>query len=393
MDKRNLINKEFWKASPNDAQTLMESFEEIIPDESILNDCEIDFLYKDKDFYFRRVIWSTSLGIAKGGLRFNKDKITPVSILKSLSVLLIYKSALFNLPYSGSAGEIHLITDKKTKLQALKKYTQLWFKADLHLTDILSPDMGTSISDMSHIYKVLSKYISAPMKFLNGKPVELGGCEGRDKATSYGAEVCIEHLIKKEGSHFPKKGKVSFFGFGNSTKPLYSFFTKLGYTVVAISNSQGFYYDPVGIKLSSDYSNLKKYNKSKNPKDIFNKKTDIFVAGYKEDTVDSNKLLETGTSVFIEIANNPLISKNINKSLDKKILRVPGILINSGGFLASHYENMVAEKIVKNNKIELYKFIKKLIKNKTNEVLNLIKTKKYTMPQSAFYISLKNIKK
>lgn len=384
------FNKQFLKYCPDDLKKLLLQ-PNIFHISRKLSSPEASFDFSNSDFIFKRIIWSSFPGPAKGGLRIKYGRPTAISTLKSLALLLTLKSAFFQLPYGGSSGEI-VIKSKKTKELVLQECISIWLGAGFANKDILSPDLGVSKIEIEIIYSYLKKYIDSPGNLLNGKPENLNGCIGRNLATSFGAAEVVNFFLKRTNL-LQTKGTVSFFGFGQATRPLYDFFKNMGFKIIAISNSRGLFFSENGINLNPLKSNINDYFISSNPYEITKIKCDFFIAGFKEKSLNADNIFTLMPKVFVEIANNPLFFEKISiEDFDNKILRLPGLLANAGGLIASHYENLLLSDLkINNNEKSLLEFISKMIINKCNEVYEYSISHNINIVESVYKISLNNL--
>ena len=383
-------NNKFLTYCPDDVKKiLLQSNISFINTNFLAPEVVLDF--SDSDFSFKRIVWSSAQGSAKGGLRIKYRGATSTSALKSLALLLSLKSALFELPYGGSAGEI-FIKSKKNVVIILQKCISIWLSAGFADKDILSPDLGLSKNEIGIIHDYLKTYIDNPGSLLNGKPENLNGCIGREYATSVGTSEVINFFLKKIDA-FPKIGNVSFFGFGQASRPLYDFFKNMGYKITAISNSKGLFFSESGINLNSSKNNLSDFLVSPDPYDITKIKCDFFIAGFKEKSLCADDIFDLEPKVFVEIANNPLFFKKISiDNFDTKIFRLPGLLTNAGGLIASHYENLLLfDSKNKNTEKSLFEFISKIVTNKCDEVYEYSTSKKLNIVESVYSIALNNL--
>ena len=186
-----------------------------------------------------------SRGPYKGGIRFhpnvNKDEVT------ALSTWMTWKSAVVGIPYGGSKGGVAV--DPKTlsprELQALSRaYVRL--VAD-HLgpwLDVPAPDVNTNGQTMAWMVDEWQAYmreknllLENPLAAFTGKPLELGGSQGREEATGLGGVYILDKLAQAKGWGDASQIKVAVQGFGNVGYWFAYFAKEHGYQVVAVSGS------------------------------------------------------------------------------------------------------------------------------------------------------------
>lgn len=163
-----------------------------------------------------RIQHSTARGPAKGGIRYhqNVDK----DEVRALAAWMTLKCAVVNIPYGGSKGGV-VVDPSKLSLRELETLTRKYTTAIAPVIgpniDIPAPDMNTNAQIMGWIADEYSKLMGRPTPaIVTGKPVELGGSEGRPDATGLGVCITAGELLKKLGNGF-EDITVAVQGMGN----------------------------------------------------------------------------------------------------------------------------------------------------------------------------------
>ena len=190
-------------------------------------------------------------------------------------------------------------------------------------------------------YSALDKFNSPG--FITGKPIVLGGSQGRDRSTALGVVIAIEQAAKRRGMDI-KDAKIVIQGFGNAGSFLAKFLYDLGAKVVGISDAYGALHDPNGLDI--DYL--------LDRRDSFGTVTNLF-----EDTISNKELFELIVTslfllqfpikslkimrtilkqAFVEAANGPTTPEATRILTERDILLVPDVLASAGGVTVSYFE-------------------------------------------------------
>ena len=361
-----------------------------------------------------------ALGPYKGGIRFHQN--VTESEVKALSLWMSLKCSVAGLPLGGAKGGV-VIDPKNHSQKDIETITRAYARFIApnigEKIDIPAPDVNTNGQTMAWLLDEYEKVIGhhAPGTF-TGKPIALGGSEGRTQATGLRGMYVFTYLhevLKKDATlrtkwqtKKPVDLKVAVQGFGNVGYYFARILSKLGYKVVAISDSSVGVYAEGGLdveKLKENkekFGSIKKFldeNNDKNLKSITNEELlllpiDILVPSALEGVINSTNATSIRAEVIVEMANGP-VDPNAEIILHKKdILIIPDILANSGGVSVSYFEwcqNLYGyywtEEDVE-SKLEV------LIKKATDNVLKRwreIGTANVPMRTAAYLIAVSNI--
>ncbi|MGY6530991.1 MAG: Glu/Leu/Phe/Val family dehydrogenase [Cyanobacterium sp.] len=303
-----------------------------------------------------RVIYNDSRGPGKGGVRYHPS--VNLDEVKSLAFWMMFKCAVLNLPFGGAKGGI-CINPRELSKGELERLSKNYISAIADYIgpdkDILAPDVYTNETVMGWMveeYSSITRQIS--LGVVTGKPLTMGGSEGRSTATATGAFHVIQTILPKF-EKIPEQTTVAVQGFGNAGAQIADLLYQAGYKVVAVSDSRGGIYCQDGLDIPS----IREYKKNNTTvKDVYCQET---VCNLRENDVISNEeLLTLDVDVLIpaalenqiieenaeqikapfifEVANGPVTS-SADSILEKKGIRViPDILVNAGGVTVSHLE-------------------------------------------------------
>ena len=303
-----------------------------------------------------RVRYDDTRGPGKGGVRYHPN--VNMDEVQSLAFWMTFKCALLNLPFGGAKGGITL-NPKELSKQELERLSRGYIEAIADFIgpdiDILAPDVYTNEMMMGWMmdqYSIIQRKISPGV--VTGKPITMGGSQGRNTATGIGAFFILEAMLRKFDLD-PSNTTIAVQGLGNAGMVIAELLYNSGYKIVAVSDSQGGIYNEKGLDL---------------PKIIQHKRENRVIAGiYCQDTVcdlennqsiTNEQLLALAVDVLVpaalenqiteanadnikakyifEVANGPITSA-ADAILDSKGIYVfPDILVNAGGVTVSYFE-------------------------------------------------------
>lgn len=298
-------------------------------------------------FEGHRVQHSTTLGPAKGGIRYSMD--VDIDEVKALAAWMTWKTAIVGVPYGGGKGGIKCDPKKMSKGE-LERLTRAYAAA---LSDFIGPDKDIPAPDMNtggqEMAWIVDEYSKIKGEFtpavITGKPISMGGSLGRVEATGRGVMVCTRSAIAKMGLR-PDECTCVVQGFGNVGSISAKLIEMLGVKIIAISDITGGYYNPNGISVSDamnyakDNGNLEGFtggSKVSNS-ELLELDCTILVPAAMEDQITDKNAANIKAKLIVEGANGPT-SANADKILnDKGIIVVPDILANAGGVTVSYFE-------------------------------------------------------
>lgn len=303
-----------------------------------------------------RVRYDDTRGPGKGGVRYHPN--VSLDEVQSLAFWMTFKCALLNLPFGGAKGGI-TVNPKELSKQELERLSRGYIEAIADFigpdVDILAPDVYTNEMIMGWMmdeYSIIKRRISPGV--VTGKPITMGGSQGRTSATAMGAFYAINTILPKL-SQLPEQTTVAIQGFGNVGGILAELLAKVGYKVVAVSDSQGGIYTEKGLDIPS----IRQYKKEGYPMTaVYCSKSVCNIV--EHDTISNAELLALDVDVLIpaalenqitaanahdirakfifEVANGPITSEADEILEQKGIYVFPDILINAGGVTVSYFE-------------------------------------------------------
>jgi glutamate dehydrogenase (NAD(P)+) len=286
-------------------------------------------------------------GPFKGGIRYHPD--LTIDDVTALAMWMTWKCAIADLPYGGAKGGICCNPKEMSQgeLERLtRRYVSLIFDYLGPHRDIPAPDVYTNEQTMAWIMDTYSqlKGYSVP-ESVTGKPVEVGGSEGRVCATSLGVAFCAKEAAKILKLNM-KNATVAVQGYGNVGYNAASVMHNMGCKVVAVSDSSGGIYCPDGIIPSAVYAQKKKTGSVINFKNCTNitnegllqTKCDILIPAALQNQITKANVDKVKAKIVAEGANGPTTPEADKVLYEKGTCLIPDILANSGGVTVSYFE-------------------------------------------------------
>jgi glutamate dehydrogenase/leucine dehydrogenase len=286
-------------------------------------------------------------GPFKGGIRFHPN--VTLDEVTALSMWMTWKCAIANLPYGGAKGGICCNSKEMStkELERLtRRYTSLIFNYLGPHRDIPAPDLYTNEQTMAWIMDTYSQLIgySVP-ESVTGKPIEIGGSEGRKCATANSVAFCTREAAKIVGLNL-KNATTAIQGFGSVGYNAASVMQYMGCKIVAISDSSGGVFCSDGINPERLYSHKIKtgsvldFETCKNitNADLLASNCDILVPAAMENQITEKNADDVKAKIVAEGANGPTTPKADRILFEKGVYLIPDILANSGGVTVSYFE-------------------------------------------------------
>jgi glutamate dehydrogenase/leucine dehydrogenase len=287
------------------------------------------------------------MGPFKGGIRYHPN--VTLDDVTALAMWMTWKCAIMGLPYGGAKGGVQCDT-KKLSLgeteRLTRRYISLIFEYLGPHRDVPAPDVYTNEQTMAWImdtYSQLRGY-SVP-ESVTGKPVEIGGSEGRVCATSLGLTYCIREAAKKLNLKLDGS-KVAVQGFGNVGYNAASILYRMGCKIVAVSDSAGGIQckeglNPYNIRVHKNKTGTVQGFKDcidiSNP-ELIETECDILVPAAIENQITGENAAKVRAKIVAEGANGPTNPDADRVFHEKGVWLIPDIVANSGGVTVSYFE-------------------------------------------------------
>ena len=302
-----------------------------------------------------RVQFNSAIGPYKGGLRLHPS--VNLSILKFLGFEQIFKNSLTTLPIGGGKGGSDFDPKGKSDAEVMRFCQSFMTELAKHIgadTDVPAGDIGVGGREIGYMFGQYKRLQNEFTGVLTGKAIPCGGSLARTEATGYGLCYFTDEMLKDKKDSF--KGKtVVISGSGNVATYACQKATQLGAKVVAVSDSNGYIYDPEGIdyKIMKEIKEVKRdriktyvnYSKSakytEGCKGIWTIPCDIALPCATQNELDGESakiLIKNGVKAVAEGANMPSTPEAIEAFQKAGVLFGPAKAANAGGVATSALE-------------------------------------------------------
>jgi glutamate dehydrogenase (NAD(P)+) len=299
-----------------------------------------------------RVQHNNAVGPYKGGLRFHPD--VHLDDVKSLAFLMTFKCALARIPFGGGKGGVKC-DPKKLSIHEVERVTRRFCAAISHAIgpdyDIPAPDVNTNAQIMAWFADTYESLTDSnrsswdAMRVVTGKPVEIGGSLGREKATGQGVvDVCLE-MLPELGINVENM-KFSVIGYGNVGSWTARIFAKHGAKLVAVMDHTGAIRNDAGLDTEALNTHVGKTggvagfaaSTKITPEEFYKTQVDLLVPAALEQMIKAEQAKWINAKVIAEGANAPTTPAGDRVLNERGIEVIPAILANAGGVTVSYFE-------------------------------------------------------
>ena len=294
-----------------------------------------------------RVLYNTSRGPAKGGIRF--DLAVTLDEVTALAAWMTWKCAIVDIPFGGAKGGV-VCDPFRMSSSELERLTRRYTASLLDVlgpeSDVPAPDVNTNEQVMAWIMDTYSMHKRHTVTaVVTGKPVSMGGSRGRREATGRGVMMVVKEALRTRG--LPLNGTtVAVQGFGNVGSVAAKLLEKEGLTVVAISDKTGGVYNPEGIYVDEALDWVKNNRFLEGFPDgeritneqVLELDVDVLVPAALENVITRRNASRIKAKIVAEGANGPTTAP-ADAILDENgVFVIPDILANAGGVTVSYFE-------------------------------------------------------
>lgn len=301
-----------------------------------------------------RVQFNSAIGPYKGGLRLHPS--VNLGIIKFLGFEQIFKNSLTTLPMGGGKGGCDFDPKGKSDMEVMRFCQSFMTELQRHIgadTDVPAGDIGTGAREIGYMFGQYKKIKNVFEGVLTGKGLSFGGSLARTEATGYGLVYLVQEHLKCTGDSFEGK-TVCISGSGNVAIYATQKAQQLGATVVTLSDSTGWIYDPAGIDVElvkqikevergriSEYAARREGVTYHEGRGVWVTPCDIALpcATQNEVMIDDVKaLVANGCKILAEGANMPTTLDATEYLQENGVVFFPGKAANAGGVATSGLE-------------------------------------------------------
>jgi glutamate dehydrogenase (NAD(P)+) len=294
-----------------------------------------------------RVLYNTSRGPGKGGIRFDKN--VTLEEVTALAAWMAWKCAVVNIPFGGAKGGV-VCDPMGMSVGELERLTRRYTAGIIATlgpdSDVPAPDVNTNERIMAWVMDTYSMHVGHTVTaVVTGKPIEMGGSQGRREATGRGCMICTKEALAHLG--MPTKGaRVVVQGFGNVGSVSADLLHKEGFSIIAVSDVQGGIYNAKGLDVQDVLAwRAKNRYLSGYPRaepitndQLLALECEVLLPAALENVITAQNAGKIRAKVIVEGANGPT-SAGADEILDQKgVFVVPDILANAGGVTVSYFE-------------------------------------------------------
>ncbi len=360
---------------------------------------------KEHTFPGYRVQFNNARGPYKGGIRFHPG--ADLDEVKALAGMMAIKCAVVNIPLGGAKGGVQF-NPKDFSKKDIEEVSRAWVRAMVDFIgkdkDIPAPDVYTNSEIMAYMTDEFEKITgrSEPGVF-TGKPLVLGGSEGRGTATAQGGVYVLDELLKimelKNGGL-----RVAVQGFGNAGYNVARILHEAGHTIIAISDSTGGIYDTTGFDPQEIYIYKKEHGALPSGPELLQRggkvitndellvcDCDILVPSALEGQLTRDNANMVQAKIILELANGPTTTEADNIFEKRGIAVIPDVLANAGGVTVSYFEWVQNGMNFYWSEQEVLEKLKPIMQKAFTDVWMLSKEHKISLRDAAFIIGVKRI--
>ncbi|MCL4464682.1 MAG: Glu/Leu/Phe/Val dehydrogenase [Chloroflexi bacterium] len=347
-----------------------------------------------------RVQHNLSRGPAKGGIRYHPD--VTIDEVRALSMWMTWKCAVVNIPYGGAKGGV-ICDPKKMTLPELERLTRR-YTTEISIIigperDIPAPDVNTNARTMAWIMDTYSmhKGYSVPA-VVTGKPIAIGGSEGRAEATGRGCMYTVLEALKHLKME-PTRTATAVQGFGNVGATTALLLHEQGSRIIGLSDSRGGIYNPKGLdphkalRYKQETGALADFPDSDpiSNAELLALPCDILVPAALENQITVRNADKVRAKIVAEGANGPTTPEADEILYQKGIFLIPDVLANAGGVTVSYFEWVQDLQNLFWDVDEINRRLERIMVRSFQEVLNNSQCVEVNMRTAAYCLAVRRV--
>ena len=294
-----------------------------------------------------RVQHNVGRGPAKGGIRYHQD--VTLDEVKALAMWMTWKCAVVGIPFGGGKGGV-VVDPKKLSRKEVEALTRR-FTTEIEVLigperDIPAPDVNTNAQVMAWMMDTYSMHQGFTVPgVVTGKPISLGGSEGRTEATARGTVFTVVEAARHLGIDLGR-ATVVVQGFGNAGSIAATLMAKEGSKVIAVSDSSGAVHNPAGLDVArvlawkAEHGTVSGFPGSReiSNAELLGLECDVLIPAALENQISAVNAESVHAKIVAEAANGPTTPEADDILHRRGIFMIPDILCNAGGVTVSYFE-------------------------------------------------------
>jgi glutamate dehydrogenase (NAD(P)+) len=347
-----------------------------------------------------RVLYNTSRGPAKGGIRFDMN--VTLDEVTALAAWMTWKCAVVNVPFGGSKGGV-VCDPLKMSVGELERLTRRYTTGIINTlgpdSDVPAPDVNTNERVMAWIMDTYSMRMGHTVTaVVTGKPVEMGGSLGRREATGRGCMFVIKEALAHLGMNV-RGTTVAVQGFGNVGSISAQLLAREGCRIVAVSDRTGAIYNVNGLDVDDVMAyvrhnkTLEGYMKAQplTNDELLTLDVDVLIPAALENVITTKNAPKVRAKIICEGANGPTTAAADSILEEKGIFVIPDILANAGGVTVSYFEWVQDRGGYFWSEDTVNDRLKDLMVKSFRDVLELARQHKVNMRTAAYMLSISRV--
>ncbi len=342
-------------------------------------------------------------GPQKGGIRYHPD--VDLDDVRALASLMTWKTAVVNIPFGGAKGGVQCDPSKMSPHE-LEMLTRRYIsKISMVLgptRDVPAPDVNTNAQTMAWVMDEYGRKNGYQPACVTGKPLELGGSQGREAATGRGVAIVTREAYEGVLGHPLQGARVVLQGFGNVGSFAARFLAELGARVVAVTDHAGSVQKAEGLDVPALTAHAHAHQGTVagfpggepfDPAAVWGQDCDILIPAAMGGVLTKDTAPMVKASLIVEGANAPTTPEADRIFQARGILLIPDILANAGGVTVSYFEWVQNLQQFFWDEAEVFEKEEKIMVQAFRDVHEQVKRHGCTWRTGAFVLALERVKR
>ena len=342
-------------------------------------------------------------GPQKGGIRYHPD--VDLDDVRALASLMTWKTAVVNIPFGGANGGVQCDPSKMSPHE-LEMLTRRYIsKISMVLgptRDVPAPDVNTNAQTMAWVMDEYGRKNGYQPACVTGKPLELGGSQGREAATGKGVAIVTREAYEGVLGRSLQGARVVLQGFGNVGSFTARFLAELGARVVAVADHAGSVQRAEGLDVPALIAHVHAHQGTVagfpggepfDPVAVWGQDCDILIPAALGGVLTKDTAPTVKARLIIEGANAPTTPEADRIFQDRGILLIPDILANAGGVTVSYFEWVQNLQQFFWDEAEVFEKEEKIMVQAFRDVHEQVKRHGCTWRTGAFVLALERVKR
>ncbi len=344
-----------------------------------------------------RVQHNLARGPAKGGIRYHPD--VTLDEVKALASWMTWKCATVNIPFGGGKGGV-ICDPKKMSQRELEGMTRR-YASEISIIigperDIPAPDVYTNAQTMAWIMDTYSMTVgSTQLGVVTGKPLQIGGSQGRHEATARGCQFVIREACKEKKIAL-RGARVVVQGFGNAGSIAARLLSEDGATIIAVSDSSGGIHNPKGLDIKAVLAHKERTGTLRgfpeaeaiSNERLLELECEALVPAALENQITLENASRIKAKIVAEAANGPTTPGADEVMYRNGIFVIPDILANAGGVTVSYFEWVQSLQAFFWEEAQVNQHLEKVMTRAFQEVLAIARKYNVHMRSAAYILAV-----